>query len=92
MSLNHEVSPETRHHPHRKSSKTKTTSAATTVVQSFDEDSLVLEAATLSSDKFFGMEPVVVAVNRSKERSLLMEPALEEAAEEDAEDTEAPLR
>ena len=35
---------------------------------------------------------VVVAVNRSMERSLVVEPASDEAAEVDAEDTEAPLR
>jgi len=35
---------------------------------------------------------VVMAVNRSMERSLVVEPASDEAAEVDAEDTVAPLR
>jgi hypothetical protein len=82
VSLSNEISPEARAPP-RKSSKTKTISAAAVVQQPLEVDSL-LETAQ-PSDKFFGLEPVILPVNRSMERSLIEEPVTGVADLEDAE-------
>ena len=49
------------------------------------QDSM-LELAALTPEKFFGMEPVIVEVNRSMERSLNKQPVLLATAEEEDDD------
>jgi hypothetical protein len=71
--------------PLRKSSKAKAISI--TSPQQPPSDNL-LDASGVASPKYFGMEPVIVEVNRSMERSLNKEPVLDTTGVSDEEEEE----
>ncbi len=84
-----EKSPEASARPSlRKSSKTKAASSASIAPPQEDAETWPQSPA----DKFFGVEPVIVLVNRSLERSLNAEPIVDETEEGEEDDSETPPR
>ncbi len=92
MNLN-EKSPEAAARPSlRKSSKTKAAPSSLVAPPQEDADSWSGEASQSPADKFFGVEPVIVLVNRSLERSLNAEPIVDETEEGEEDETVTPPR
>ncbi len=88
MNLN-EKSPDAAARPSlRKPSKTKAAPSSTGAPPQEDAETWPQSPA----DKFFGVEPVIVLVNRSLERSLNAEPVVDETEDGKEDETETPPR
>jgi hypothetical protein len=84
-----EKSPEAAARPSlRKSSKTKAAPSSSVAPPQEGAETWPQSPA----DKFFGVEPVIVLVNRSLERSLNAEPIVDETEDGEEDDSETPPR